>query len=259
VDALAITLHQTPPLLSCRVPYEHLTYPSYETPLMDAYNGAYESAYVVLHPFVNVPDPLAWKSTKQYPTDEQILQSGTKCTWAHVASRTGLSTCAKLNQALLTSIGSTHEDVSDHAASAKLKEFLESEPIWMPGEGRLEPLLRMDFLDVFEAAGRGELIFVPEFPNVDPIQRLAVQKLRSGEAPFPSRGTLAALDESFLFTVDWDSFFTLLYGPRAFVDEMVHRNHLEGFFAQSATEHAWFNYSIGCSAVTIYPDSWIVG
>ena len=73
------------------------------------------------------------------------------------------------------------------------------------------------------------------------------------------RGTLAAPDESFLLTVDWDSFFTLFYGPRAFVDEVVHRQDLEGFFATPTTEHFWFNYSLGCSAVTIYPDSWVVG
>ena len=226
---------------------------------MEAYGGAFESVYVVLHPFIGLPDELAWKATKQYPSDEQILSAGKKCAWAQVASKTGLGTCAKLNQALLTSIGSIGEDLCDYAAGGALKTFLESESIWMPGEGRFEPLLQMDFLDAFEAAGRGELIFVPEFPGADPIQRLNVQGLKRREESYPNRGTLAALDESFLFTVDWDSFFTLFYGPRAFVAEVVRRNNLEGFFATPTTEHTWFNYSIGCSAVTIYPDSWVVG
>ena len=39
--------------------------------------------------------------------------------------------------------------------------------------------------------------------------------------------------------------------------EVVRRNSLEGFFATPTTEHTWFNYSFGCSAVTIYPDSWV--
>jgi hypothetical protein len=226
---------------------------------MEAYGGAYESVYVVLHPFVSVPNELAWNSTKQYPSDEQILSEGAKYTWADVAGKTGLGTCARVNQALLTSIGSIDEELRDYAASGALKSFLESESVWMPGEGRFEPLLETDFLDAFEAAGRGEMIFVPEFPGADPVQRLAVQKLRRREERFPSRGTLAALDESFLLTVDWDSFFTLFYGPREFVSEVVRRNSVEGFFATPTTEHAWFNYSLGCSAVTIYPDSWLVG
>ena len=76
----------------------------------------------------------------------------------------------------------------DYTASGALKSFLESESIWMPGEGRFEPLLQMDFLDAFEAAGRGELIFVPEFPAVDPVQRLNVQRLKSREESFPIAG-----------------------------------------------------------------------
>ena len=239
--------------------YERLTYPAYDAPLMEAYGGVYESVYVILHPFVSVPDELAWKATKQYSSDEQILSVGAKYTWAEVASKTGLGTCARVNQALLTSIGSIDEDLRDYAASGALKSFLESESVWMPGEGRFEPLQQMDLLDAFEAAGRGEVIFVPEFPGVDPVQRLAVRRLREREETFPSRGTLSALDESFLLTVDWDSFFTLFYGPREFVAEVVRRNQVEGFFATPTTEHAWFNYSLGCSAVTIYPDSWVVG
>jgi len=226
---------------------------------MEAYGGVFESVYVVLHPFVSVPEELAWTATKQYPSDEQILSVGSKYTWAYVASKTGLGTCAKLNQALLTSIGSINEDLRDHASSGALKSFLELESVWMPGEGRFEPLLQMDFLSAFEAAGRGELIHVPEFPGVDPVQWLGVQRLRKREEAFPNRGTLSALDESFLLTVDWDSFFTLFCGPREFVAEVVRRKNLEGFFATPTTEHSWFNYSLGCSAVTIYPDSWVVG
>ncbi|MGC1461013.1 MAG: DUF2711 family protein [Terracidiphilus sp.] len=259
MQAFAITLQIIESLLSCCVQYERLTYPAYETPLMEAFGGAFESVYVVLHPFVSVPEELAWKATKQYPSDERILSAGAKFAWADVCARTGLGTCAKLNQALLTSIGSINEDLRDYAASGTLKNFLESKSVWMPGEGRFEPLLQMDFLDAFEAAGCGEPIFVPEFPGVDPMQRLNMQKLRRREETFPSRGTLAALDESFLLTVDWDSFFTLFYGPREFVGEVVRRNRLEGFFATPTTEHSWFNYSLGCSAVTIYPDSWVVG
>jgi hypothetical protein len=246
-------------LLSCCVHYERLTYPPYDAPLIEAYGGTFESAYVILHPFISVPDELAWKTTRQYPSDEQILNAGAKCPWAHIADMAKLGTCARVNQALLTSVGSINEDLRDYTASAALKSLLESESIWMPTEGRFEPLLQMAILDAFEAAGRGELMFVPEFPGADPVQRLGVQKLRKREEAFPSRGTLAALDASFLLTVDWDSFFTLFYGPREFVAEVVRRNELEGFFATPTTEHSWFNYSLGCSAVTIYPDSWVVG
>ena len=239
--------------------YERLIYPQYDAPLMEAYGGLFESVYVILHPFVGVPGDLAWKATGQYPSDEQVLAAGSKCSWAHVASETGLRTCAKLNQALLTSIRSISEELCDYAANDSLQSFLKSGSIWMPGEGRFEPLLQINFLDAFEAAGEDSVIFVPEFPSLDPVQQLSVPRLKSREDAFPTRGSLAAPDALFLLTVDWDSFFTLFYGPREFLNEVVSRCNLEGFFATPTTEHFWFNYSLGCSAVTIYPDSWVIG
>ena len=236
--------------------YERFTYPLYDAPLMDAYGGVFESAYVILHPFVSVPEDLAWWATKNYPGDEAIANRGGKCTWASVAAQAGLSNCSKLNQALLTSIRSINEELCDYPAGNTLQSFLESESTWMPSEGRFEPLLHMDFLDLFAAKDHSELIFVPEFPDTDLILPLDIENLRTREIPFPHHGTLVAPDASFLLTVDWDSFFTLAYGPRAFLSEMARRHNLEGFFATPTTEHFWFNYSLGCSIVTIAPEVW---
>jgi hypothetical protein len=243
----------------CRVQVESLVYPSYDAPLIEAYGGRFESAFVSLHPFVSVPARLAWKATKQYPSDEQISSHGAKVTWAHVTAETGLSTIAKLNQALLTSIRSLKDDFCDFPARDALQSFLESGSIWMPGEGRFEPLLQDDFLAAFETAGHNELIFVPEFPAVDPLQRIDLRKLRAREVTFPSRGSLVAPDTTFLLTVDWDSFFTLFYGPHGFLTQVASQRKLEGFFATQTTEHSWYNYSLGCSIITLSPDSWATG
>ena len=236
--------------------YERFTYPPYDAPLMEAFGGQFESLFVILHPFVSVPEHLAWKVTKKYPADEQILGLGTKCPWASVAAQTGIDTCAKLNQAMLTSTRAIADELCDFQASDALERFLQSGSVWIPGSGEFEPLLQMDFLAAFQAAGQEELIFVPEFPAVDPIQLLNVSRLRNRKEAFPSRGTLLAPDESFLLTVDWDSFFTLFYGPRAFVTEVARQQNLEGFFATPTTEHFWFNYSLGCCVVTLAPEVW---
>ena len=236
--------------------YESLVYPPYDAPLSDAYGGRFESVCIVLHPFIAVPDSFAWKATKHYPSDEEILSLGAKYSWAQVAAEIGLPTCAKLYQAMLTSIGAVNQELCDYPARDRLQHYLQSEAVWMPGEGSFEPLLQMDFLQAFEAAGQSELIFVPEFPDADPVQRLSVSRLRNREESFPSRGTLAAPDGSFLFTVDWDSAFTLFFGRREFVAEVARRRKLEGFFATPTTEHHWFNYSLGCCVVTLAPEEW---
>ena len=196
---------------------EQFTYPSYSEPLAEAYGGRFESVFIALHPFVRVPEALAWSATKCYPDDTQIRAVGAKYTWQQVAEQTGLRTCARVNQALLTSIGSVEGHLADPAGRNQLQQLLEAKPVWMPVEGRFEPLLQPDFLEVFTAADAEELVFISEFPNSDPVVRLPIADMKNGFknniVPFPTRGTLLAPDASFLFTVDWDSFFTLFYGP----------------------------------------------
>lgn len=236
--------------------FEPFVYPPYSIPLIEAYESLFESVFVVLHPFIRLPEELSWAVTKQYPADEQMLASGTKCPWAEVSAQTGLRSCSQINQALLTSIGSLVDYLCDFPARDILRCYLQSGPVWMPTEGRFEPLLQRDILDVFQAAGFDELVFVPEFPQTDPVRGIPVAALQDCSIAFPARGSLVAPDASFLFTVDWDSFFTLFYGPRAFVDQTTRRLGMEGFFAGPITEHAWFNYTMGCATVTLSPEHW---
>jgi len=223
---------------------------------MEAYGGCFECVFVVLHPFVRVPAELAWSCTHRYPSDAEIAASGAKVKWTEVAARTNLQSCARINQALLTSIGSLTDHLADPAGCNELRNYLEAQPVWMPVEGRFEPLLQPDILRIFAAAGINEIVVVPEFPKSDPVARLPLAGLRDGSIPFPLRGTLLAPGHSFLFTVDWDSFFTLFYGARPFVARAAAAQNLEGFFATPNTEHAWYNYSFGCATVTLSPEHW---
>jgi len=68
-----ITASCGPTCYSGCVEYESLTYPPYDAPLAEAYGGCFESVFVVLHPFVSVPEQLAWRATKQYPRKRWAL------------------------------------------------------------------------------------------------------------------------------------------------------------------------------------------
>ena len=236
--------------------FESFVYPPYDIPLIEAFGGRFESVFVLLHPFIHVPQSLAWSVTRRYPDDAQIAHCGTRCRWTEVAALTGLANCARLNQALLTAIGSLDNHLADPHGRDALQAYLQAQPVWMPVEGCFAPLLQSDILRAFAFAGAREVIHVPEFPQSDPVATLPLSRLRSREIPFPSSGTLLAPDASFLFTVDWDSFFALFYGTRSFVTEVAAMLDLEGFFALPTTEHAWFNYSMGCATVTLSPEHW---
>jgi hypothetical protein len=234
--------------------FSRLTYPPYGTPLVEAWERRFEAAFVLFHPFIRVPEALSWKATKQYPTDQQIATNGERYSWTEVVAATGLRSCAHLNTALLTSTGALPDYLSDLPSRDALQSFLQLNPVWMPTEGRFEPLLQHAILDAFQAAGFNKLVFIPEMPNTDPLQRILLNNLGSGRALFPSCGTLVAPDASFLFTVDWDSFFSVFYGPRDFVRQVVRKHALEGFVPGPLTEHAWFNYTMGCATVTVSPE-----
>ena len=236
--------------------FEDFVYPAYGTPLVEAYERRFESVFVVLHPFIRVPEALSWRVRREYPDDGQIATTGKRCPWSEVGAAIGLSSCARVNHALLTSIGAISGELADTAGRDALRNFLETQPFWMPTEGRFEPILQADLLRIFREYGAEELIFIPEFLDSKPVVRLSIEGLIAGTIPFPTCGTLAAPDGSFLLTVDWDSFFTLFYGQRSFIAEAARRLELEGFFATANTEHAWWNYSMGCATVTVSPEDW---
>jgi len=236
--------------------YREFVYPAYGTPLMESYDRRFEAVLILLHPFIRVPEHLAWSATRRYPTDAEIVANGLPCTWSEVARDTRLNACARLNQALLTATGSLTGELADREGRDSLQHYLESHSIWMPAQGRFEPLLQGDLLRLFVSAGCDCLIHVPEFPDHDPIVSHPVSGLQEGSSKFPGCGTLVAPDASFLLTVEWDSFFTLFYGAREFLSEIAAERRLEGFFASGNTEHAWFNYSMGCATVTVSPEHW---
>lgn len=238
------------------MPFERYVYPPYAEPLLEAYDKAFESTYILLHPFVRVPEALSWRACRQYPTDTQIFAHGAKCRWAEVARAAGIRNGAQMSQALLTTIGAIDPFLADPAARDALAGYLQTNLVWMPTEGRFEPLLHADLLAPFAAAGFSEIVHVPEFPAEEPVTRLALADLEQGKKKFPERGSLVAPDESFLWTVDWDSFFCLFYGPRKLIENTARQRHLEGFFAEPETEHLWFNWKMGCATCTVSPDGW---
>jgi len=112
---------------------------------------------------------------------------GSKYTWAYVARQNGIGHLREVEP------GAADIDWIDRRGFARprvkwrVEELsLELESVWMPGEGRFEPLLQMDFLSAFEAAGPGELIHVPEFRVSILCNGLVCRGLRKREEAFPN-------------------------------------------------------------------------
>jgi hypothetical protein len=83
--------------------------------LVEAFEGRFEALFIVLHPFIGVPERLSWTETRQYPTDAEIVAQGSRYTWNEVCRETSLHSCARINQALLTATGSLSDELADPA------------------------------------------------------------------------------------------------------------------------------------------------
>ena len=219
---------------------EDFSYPSYSEPLLDAYARRFESVFIILHPFIKLPTEMANNNDLPF---EQMVAHAQPCPWAYVAKETGLGSLAKVNHALLTLYGSLKEEFCDLSASETLESFLKRESFWEPRNGGFDALISSEFSEIFRSSGTDEVIYVPE---LDPAQRLKVSDLKHSIAPglVWFAGTLLHPGYELLFTVDWDSFFTLFYGSDVFLHEVVQKHSLEGFFVNPSHRHYWYRETI---------------
>ena len=216
---------------------QRFSYPSYEDPLLAAYGGQFECVYVLLHPFRAALE----ESADLEAVAHKVNHSAAEQTWAFVTAHTHLKTYPRLNQALLTSIRALREEFCDFPASAELELFLKERALWEPTNGSFESAVINPLLSAFISEGMEELIFIPELADPESVERLSIGALLQGIQPLHFAGSLVAPDSSFLLTVDWDSYFTLFFGPRDQVSRLVEQNDLEGFFADASNHHHWFN------------------
>ena len=224
--------------------YEAFTYPHYNFPLLEAFDGKYECIFVIFHPFIRLPESISMK-LQEYPSDEIITKHGKRINWSWIAKQARLTDCSKVNHALLTSIKALKQQYCDENSFARLNQLLDTHPIWYPTEGQFEPILHKVFKNAFQLVKAQKVIYVPEFPSIDSVEYYDIHEFVDIKiTEFPSRGTLISSNSNLLFTVDWDSFFTLCYGNREQLTLILERNNLEGFFAGKTHSHWWYRQKV---------------
>ena len=219
----------------------HLTYPKYEVPFKKWYEGHYECCFVLLHPFIGLPQE-ATAGVDDHPREELVRSAGFKVPWSEVATSTGIGSCAHLNNALLTSIAAITPRFQDGGGAAALVEWLEKQPVWPPSEGVFEELLEVDILWAFRHAGESVVHGIEELglgSGSRPIQEIEATNCGLQGVFGGVHGSVFPASQDFLFVVDWDSFFTLFCGKQDFVGSVVAERQLEGFFSDESTSHWW--------------------
>jgi hypothetical protein len=252
-------------------------YPQNGRALLDWYRGAFDAAFIALHPF---RDPLPMASDAQAllsraglapnwgdPFDlvtELYKQGRAKAvpfldifdvekrharpiSWEDARSGAGFSDLAAVNHALLSGIFSLRTEVADQAGSERLRAFCDRQRWFVPTEGSFQCLMEQGIANLFTRAGVEAVETVLEFGE-DPML-LGVPSLR-GPASWRhigihTRGSIYAVDRSLLVAVHWDSFFTLVTGTHDRLAAADPASLFEGFWCSPTTSHHWWEERAG--------------
>lgn len=252
--------------------------PPDDTPIMPWYEGAYSHGFVALHPFVTIDglDPSTCEhgtlvlSGSTAPTELGLLEwadeearhrrvgkeidaealdgltkrFGKQVGWRTMCQEANVIDHCELDRALRTNIGGLRHDLADTASAARLVSYCDQHRIFMPTEGRFQPVMQFSLARLFRRAGFSDVIVGDEFGDDERLVDLDLLEragLWDGMDELPHYGIkrLAAPDKSLLAWVHWDSFYTVIFGTAESFRETGVSRLFEGFWCSDATTTYW--------------------
>lgn len=221
--------------------YSRLGYPSYEVPLLQAYGGRFDAAFIALHPFFRIPDSVDWESVDpnmDYPDAPYIRQYGQPVFWQTIMEGIGCEDLRHFYQGMLTSIGALQQEYQDKEMATLIASYTKQSNIYYPMEGFFHPLLIESIAQFISHEQTDDLFYLAEFekePEVLSVEAMIQQCDLSRNL----RGSLFDVNVTRLATVDWDDFFTVIYGSSDQLASLLESRPLEGFFCDDRTLHTW--------------------
>jgi Protein of unknown function (DUF2711) len=219
--------------------YSQLWYPNHETPLLQAYDGRFSAAFIALHPFFCMPTSLDWEpidSGTDYPDAPYIRQYGQPVYWQTIMQAIGCNDLRRFYIGMRTSILALKQEYEDREITRLINEYTEQEDIYHPTEGRMEALLIEPISQYISHEQTEEIFYLAEFETEPKV--LSVEAVIQ-ECDRWLRGSLFDVKVTRLATVDWDDFFTVIYGSREQLASLLENKPLEGFFCDDQTLHTW--------------------
>jgi len=217
------------------VPDASATCPT-EGKVLKYYEGVFEAAYVLLHPFIK-PVSVGKEQFKPetYPTRSSIAKKCEAVSWQEVAARAGLPSIAAVDIGLRSMILGLSEELSNQKYAGKIESLVESDNILPPLDGCFSDLLHDRVLAHIQELGH-EWVWVGDDFGTE--RKLYwIEDLKGQEAgPTRDHHNVFTPDQSILWTTHWDSHFSFLCSSR---NNLSNIQALEGFFCTPQTEVYW--------------------
>lgn len=180
------------------------------------------------------------ESDHLYPPASLLKRAATPVSWSHIAHELRLSV-RDVAVGLQTSIGAGGNDCQDKKTAEMLEKFADSACLFYPAEGGIPPLLEAPIGTALANAGIKQLHLVSEFGRPERIvaaSELVAPKSVLANAPQHSRLVSSSLNV--VIASHWDSFWTVVAGPREFVAQLTAYEGFDPHTANRKTSNAWW-------------------
>ena len=209
-------------------------------PILPFYDGVFEAAWVLLNPFMRptVPPVERFLQETRDASPAALCAACEPVRWSHVREQAQLPSLAAIDVALRTGIGGLAPGFADKTLTKQLDGALARHGLVVPGEGVFPELQHEAVLSFIQSLGH-EWLWVGDELCTERELRW-IEDLKPANAGLDRlRGNLFTPDKSLLWTVHWDSHFSLICSSREVVARLSAHPGLEGFACGPATEIYW--------------------
>jgi hypothetical protein len=194
-----------------------------DMPILAFYEGYFDCVYIILHPF--------------YKEDN----STDLITWKEFIELAGFKDRIQLDLALRNLIRGLSAKWENEEDVVILKQTCKEHHLHIPSEGEFQEALTTSILKSLQDEGHHYLYISDELGferKVAYIQDV-IDDPNNAEFQIGGHDSWYTIKNEILYTVHWDSYFTLLCSDRATVERILAKHPYEGFYCDETTEIYW--------------------
>ncbi len=219
-----------------------ITCPDEGDKILSYYRGYYENVFIIFHPFIKPKNGYEFDFENVYPDKATVNQHFVKVLWSDIVKECNFEGFDKLDIALRNWIGGLVAKYQNPIDVHKLKNFCENFNIIEPSEGSFQDCIINNMISSFKELGYKKIIFGDEWGEKQKDIFISELESRNNELDvflefMPNN--MFTEDKKILYSVHWDSHFTLLCSDTKTVKNIINKFSFEGFYANDKTEIYW--------------------
>ncbi|GAA0769832.1 DUF2711 domain-containing protein [Ideonella azotifigens] len=209
-------------------------------PILPFYEGVFEAAYIILNPFMR-PRPSSVGPSVEMMADlsaDKLCRAYEPVSWAQILELSGLPSLASIDVALRTAIGGLNAQHANKENAALLDVSLKRHGLLPPCEGLFPELMQDPMLSFMQSLDQ-DWAWVGD--DVGTERKLHwIDDLKPASAKHHLvRASVFTPDKTSLWTVHWDSHFSLFCSTQENIARLAEHPGLEGFACDTSTEIYW--------------------